>query len=192
LRRHNVHLQSCAMLGLATVAFVLFVSGAITVPKLGSFENAANWDRVVSAIESRTKGSGGQLGAAYPDWLIPNSPIELTYIGPARVAYFAFSPFPWDVRSAQHLIGLFDAILYIALFGLIFTARKQIMSDPAARAVAIIAAAYLLVFSFGVGNFGAGIRHRAKFVAALIVLAAPALGHLKARIKRQSTEPYPP
>jgi len=187
LRRHNVHLQSCAMLGFATVAFVLFVSGAITVPKLGSFENAANWDTVVSVIESRTIGSGGQLGAAYPDWLIPNSPIELTYIAPARVAYFVFSPFPWDVRSAQHLVGLFDALLYIALFGLIFTARKQIMRDPAARALAIIMAAYLLVFSFGVGNFGASIRHRAKFFAALTVLAAPALVHLMERIKRQPT-----
>jgi len=186
LRRHNVHLQSCAMLGFATVAFVLFLSGAITVPKLGSFENAANWDTLVTTIESRTYGSGGKLGAAYPDGLIPNSPIELTYIAPARVAYFVFSPFPWDVRSAQHLIGLFDAILYIALFGLIFTARKQITHDPAARAVAIIVAAYLLVFSFGVGNFGTGIRHRAKFVAALIVLAAPALVHIRGYFKRRA------
>ena len=37
----------------------------------------------------------------------------------------------------------------------------------------LILGAYLLVFGLAIGNFGTGIRHRAKFVVGLIVLAAP-------------------
>ena len=39
--------------------------------------------------------------------------------------------------------------------------------------ILIILLFYGIAFSFGVGNFGTGIRHRSKFVIELILLAAP-------------------
>jgi len=56
--------------------------------------------------------------------------------------------------------------------------RKSIWADRASRTIVLILGAYLVVFGLAIGNFGTGIRHRAKFVAALIVLAAPLIPRL--------------
>ena len=63
--------------------------------------------------------------AAYPEWLIPRSTIELFYKVPLRGVYFLFSPFPWDVKELKHLIGLFDAFLFIYLISLIIKNLKR-------------------------------------------------------------------
>jgi len=175
LSRSRVHLFSAVMAVSAAAGIALFVSGAISVPKIGTFERAIDADRLIAMNESRTRGSGGEEGASYPQWTVPNSAAELLYKGPIRAVYFAFSPFPWDVRSARHLIGLFDAFLYMALIFLIWRNRKAVWADRASRTVVLVLAAYLLVFGVAIGNFGTGIRHRAKFVAVLIALAAPKL-----------------
>ena len=39
----------------------------------------------------------------------------------------------------------------------------------------IILLFYFLAFGFGVSNFGAGLRHRTKFTAEIIILAGPFL-----------------
>jgi uncharacterized membrane protein len=48
-----------------------------------------------------------------------------------------------------------------------------IWEEPALRAILIILAFYLFIFGFGVSNFGAGTRHRSKFVIEMIILAGP-------------------
>lgn len=178
LSRSRVPLLSIVLVLVAAIGGALFVSGAISVPKLGDFERATDVDRIVLIIDRNTRGSGGEVGASYQQWTVPNSPIEILYKGPVRAAYFTFSPFPWDVRSARHLIGLFDGLLYMALVFLIWRNRKAIYADRASRTIVLILGAYLLVFGLAIGNFGTGIRHRAKFVAALIVLAAPLIPRL--------------
>lgn len=178
LSRARVHLLSVVLVAGAAIGGGLFVSGAISVPKLGDFERATDFERIVLMTASATRGSGGEEGASYPEWTVPNTPLEILYKGPVRAAYFTFSPFPWDVRSARHLIGLLDGLLYVALVFLIWRNRKAIWADRASRTIVLILGAYLLVFGLAIGNFGTGIRHRAKFVAALILLAAPLIPRL--------------
>ena len=38
---------------------------------------------------------------------------------------------------------------------------------------------YVFAYSFGVGNFGTGIRHRLKFIGILIAIAAPKIARIK-------------
>ena len=38
---------------------------------------------------------------------------------------------------------------------------------------------YIFAYSFGVGNFGTGIRHRLKFIGVLIAIAAPTIVKIK-------------
>lgn len=178
LLRRRVHFSSVVLI-LSSVACVgLFVSGFLTVPKIGSFESAVDPNRLVEVAERSTRGSGGNEGASYPQWTVPNSPAELIYKGPVRALYFIFSPFPWDIRSVRHFIGFFDGLLYLSLVLLIFRNRRTIWADPASRAIIFVLAAYFLVFGLATGNFGTAIRHRAKFVAVLILLAAPKLKSL--------------
>jgi hypothetical protein len=89
--------------------------------------------------------------------------------------YFVFSPFPWQIKKASHLLGVLDSLLHIFLVYLIFLNRKAIWADPALRIIFLILLAYLLVYGIAVANFGTGIRHRAKFIVMFILLAAPLL-----------------
>jgi hypothetical protein len=60
--------------------------------------------------------------------------------------------------------------------------------------VLLICAPMVLVYAIGVGNFGTALRHRAKFIAALIVLAAPLLPSLRlpaGSLYRRSASAHP-
>ena len=126
-----------------------------------------------NAINTRMRGN-----ASYPDWTRINSPVEILYKVPARAAYFLFSPLPWHAKKPVHFIGVIDSFFYLIFAYLIFLNRKAIWKDPALRIILIIFLAYIFIFSIGVSNFGAGARHRTKFVVAMIILAAPMLPKL--------------
>lgn len=113
--------------------------------------------------------------AKYPDWIIARSEIELIYKAPMRMIYFAFGPFPWNIKKNSHLIGMLDGFLYIFLFYLILLNRKAIFEDPNLRIILLLLLVYLFVYGIGVANFGTAFRHRVKFSIMFILLAAPLL-----------------
>ena len=90
----------------------------------------------------------------------------------------------------KHLIGMFDAILYMYLVFLIIFNIKFILKDPALRIILIILLSYILVFAVGVGNFGTSIRHRSKFVVFFILLAAQGLNKFVITKKKKFNANY--
>lgn len=160
------------------ITFVLMVTligyigtNNIVIPKIGAI---TDFDKLKKNIYKKNyvthKGD-----AKYPDWVIARSETELIYKAPIRAMYFVFSPFPWQIKKASHLLGVLDSLLHIFLVYLIFLNRKAIWADPALRIIFLILLAYLLVYGIAVANFGTGIRHRAKFIVMFILLAAPLL-----------------
>ena len=145
-----------------------YLTNKIRVPYLGNFEKSSNIVNVNYKTTVNTRGV-----ASWPTWLKINSISEIFYKLPVRAIYFLFAPFPWDVKKASHLIGVFDSFLYMYLAYLIICNRKAIWRNPASRIILIILLVYIFVFAIGVGNFGTGIRHRSKFVMIMILLAAP-------------------
>ena len=145
-----------------------------------------NIKKVLVKIKDYDRGT-----AKYPNWMVPENEIEIIYKSPFRILYFVFAPFPWDVDKPSHLVGMIDGFLYIFLSYIIFRNRKKIWSDPILRIIFLILLSYLIVFGIGVGNFGTGIRHRSKFIAMFILLAAPLLPKLifsiKNNIKKNKT-----
>ena len=132
------------------------------------FASDKNIEMILAKIKDYDRGT-----AKYPSWVVPETKSELFYKSPFRVAYFVFSPFPWDIKKPSHLVGMFDALLYIFLTYLIFQNRKIILTDPTLKIILIILLSYIIIYGVGVGNFGTGIRHRAKFAVMFILLAAP-------------------
>ena len=179
LSQCRLHLFACVLILSTLVVILGYTSSGVSLPKLGTFQQAINSERILVLVDSRTRGSDDKVGASFPEWTQPASVSEIPFKSPARMAYFTFSPFPWDVRTPAHLIGLVDGLLYMLLVFLIWRNKRAIWANPAARAILFIILGYILVFSFGIGNFGTGIRHRAKFVAGLIILAAPLLPMLR-------------
>jgi 4-amino-4-deoxy-L-arabinose transferase-like glycosyltransferase len=192
LLRSKLRVFALVLVVLALLPVAGFLGGVISVPKLGDISRISDVEVLLGKMVRSSRSSGGaEDGAAYPAWTVPNSPIELVYKAPIRATYFAFSPFPWDVRQSRHLIGVFDGLLYLALAFLMCRNRKAIWADPAARTVLFILLGYLLVFGLAIGNFGTGIRHRAKIVVMLIALAAPYLFRVRWRFKHRQSSVMP-
>tara|TARA_B100000767_G_scaffold143773_1_gene135693 strand:+ start:705 stop:1946 length:1242 start_codon:yes stop_codon:yes gene_type:complete len=160
-------------IGFALIATFIAYNGVsnIYIPKIGTI---TNFDKLKKNILYKNIVTH-RGDAKYPDWIIAKSANELIYKMPIKAMYFIFSPFPWDVKKSSHLIGMFDGFLHIFLVYLIFLNRKIIWADPALRIIFLMLLAYLVIYGVAIGNFGTGIRHRTKFIAMFILLAAPLL-----------------
>ena len=167
LKRGAINFNSLVMILLLIAGLGYFVSGKVEIPKLGNFNQILDLSRI-TRLTSNSRGD-----ASYPEWVEIKEPIELIYKSPVRTLYFLISPLPWEVRKIQHLLGLFDGLFYLFLLVLIFWNRKLIMKDPGLRNISIILLSFIITFSWGVGNFGTGLRHRAKFLVGILLLAAP-------------------
>ena len=176
------------------IPIISFFLGHYSIPKIGNINNLGDIkindltidnkknhlsidyikDRIVWKIQKATRSTFDDgSGSEFPSWTIPENLKEITYLTPVRMLYFLYAPFPWDIKNFSHMIGLFDVIFYIYLSTCILFNLKTLFKNPKTRFLILILLVYILIYSFGVGNFGTSIRHRAKFVEIFIVLAAP-------------------
>jgi 4-amino-4-deoxy-L-arabinose transferase-like glycosyltransferase len=165
------------IVSLAVLTF--YIVGKPSIPKIGTFEQAVDISYLLKKASSYSNESKALNGAGYPSWTKISSPYELIYKVPLKMIYFLFSPFPWDVHKIKHVLGMLDSFFYMLLVALIWKNRKRLWEDKGARTILIILMVYIFVFGFIVGNFGTAIRHRAKFITILIVLASPFLPRVR-------------
>ena len=183
LKNYKIGINNLILLSILIFAFTMYFSNKISVPYLGTFQKSTDISDLQQKTKIATRGT-----ASWPEFTKINSPIEMFYKAPIRSIYFLFAPFPWDINKTRHLIGMFDAFLYMYLSFLILINLKFILKDPVLRIFLLILMAYIFVFGIGVGNFGTGIRHRSKFVVILILLAAPLLKRIV--YKKKYSIPY--
>jgi len=171
LNNSTIKLKSFLPLVFMSFLILYYFTNNVYIPKIGTISDVSELKKEILKKNIAThRGS-----AKYPDWIIAKSDNELFYKMPLKTIYFIFSPFPWDIKKISHLIGVFDGFLHMLLFYCIFLNRKAIWADPALRIIISILLVYLFVYGVAVGNFGTGLRHRAKFVVMFILLAAPLL-----------------
>ena len=168
IKEFKIRLSHIVIVICFIIIIILYFSNYIYLPYIHDFEFISDPNTFMRKTRVSVIGT-----AAYPEWLIARSTIELFYKVPLRGFYFLFSPFPWDVKELKHLIGLFDAFLFIYLVSLIIRNFKTIWRDRALKLILLILVSYVIAFAVGVGNFGTGIRHRSKFVALFVLLVAP-------------------
>lgn len=141
------------------VVIMYFIQGSPVIPYVGIIEMETFIPRILNQSENTFFG-----GASFPSWLLPTSPSSLLYLFPARTLYFFFSPFPWDVKSYAHVLGLLDGIFYLFLLIKLIRNYRSIISNRHIRFLSAIFLPIIILFVFGVGNFGTAVRHRAKFL----------------------------
>ena len=163
----RLNLQSLIIIILAASFIYAFVTNKIYIPKIGYFDEM-KIGYFLSESKARMIGS-----ASYGEFFVVSSNTEFIYKIPLKVIYFLFSPFPWDVKKFTHIIGMFDGFLYMFLVYLILKNLKTILKDPFLRIILIILICYFVMFAIGVSNFGAGLRHRTKFVMLMVLLVSP-------------------
>jgi len=118
------------------------------------------------------RGHGETRGrAGYLEGMLANNPLDIIWQTPVRVAYFLFTPFPWMMNSLWDLVGLFDSLLYLLVFWGIYKSLPVLRQDPEKMALLFMLIGMLIIFAWGVSNYGTAMRHRAKIIPLAICLA---------------------
>lgn len=169
----RINIKILIVVFFTSLPIISYGSGYITFTYIGNINQITDPKLLKFAINNKIKGE-----ASFPKWTKVDSISEAIYKVPARSIFFLISPLPWDIKRPKHFIGFFDSILYLYIYYLIFRNRKAILKDPALKIISFLLLSYFIVFGAGTGNFGTGIRHRTKFVIALLLLAAPLIPKL--------------
>ncbi len=160
-----IHAILLSVTPLVTLYLFTILPG-IKIPYLGKFDDIFTFSRILFQTKVTSLG-----GSVYPDWLSPKSPLDFFLLIIPRLGYLLFSPFIWDLRAINHLLGFVDGLLYLFVFywiakGILFEKHKQIITR-----ILIILIPLLVVYSWGVGNFGTALRHRVKFIPVFIAIS---------------------
>jgi len=169
-----MRLIALGLMVLALMPIAAFIGGYLSLPKIGSISNVVNVQYILDRMAWFT-----QCGSGYPAWVVPAGPFELIWKAPIIIAYFLFSPFPWDVDAVPHIVGLVDGVLYMGLIALLWYNRQAVMANRAAIWSLLVISGVVVTYSVGVGNFGTAIRHRSMIVPVLIALAAPGFSSVR-------------
>jgi hypothetical protein len=138
----------------------------LNLPYLGNITNIFTLSRIVFQAEVTNIG-----GSVYPGWLIPNSISSFFLLIFPRLFYFLFSPFIWDIKAINHLLGLVDGIMILFLFYFILKGLLLKKLNNFVSILLIILIPLLITYSWGVGNFGTALRHRVKFIPVFIAIS---------------------
>jgi hypothetical protein len=171
--------------------------GGIGLVLLGGFVfvlYVTEWglDKVATVMDSGVAEIGqaqslkARERAAYLEDMVIDEPSDLAWQTPIRVVYFLAMPFPWLISGFTDVIGFLDSVFYLALLGLVWRSRRYLASTEAGRLLTLFLACGIAMFALGTSNYGTAMRHRAKFLALLTILAAVAAG-ARARERKPSS-----
>lgn len=165
LYKFKISLFNLIFISILSIPFILLLTDQFKIPYLPNLFDLSSIIFKANIVITDT--------ASYPSFLIINNNYELFTKVIIRAIYFLYSPFIWDIKTTYHMIGLFDAILYLILSFYVIVNWRNILNNPITRVFILLFISYLILHGLGTGNFGTGIRHRSKFVVILIILAAP-------------------
>ena len=151
---------------LVTIGIAINKLSTLNIPYLGNITNIFTLSRIFFQAEVTNLG-----GSAYPGWLIPNSISSFFLLIFPRLVYFLFSPFIWDIKAINHLLGLVDGIMILFLFYFIIKGLLLKKLNNFVSILLIILIPLLITYSWGVGNFGTALRHRVKFIPVFIAIS---------------------
>ncbi|MGM1051925.1 MAG: hypothetical protein ACQEXO_05980 [Pseudomonadota bacterium] len=172
------------VLSVAMLAFSLgmvMFSGGISLGK-GIEIGTDSEGGIASTIEEKFSGEASG-GSAYPSFVAQGNPYTQPWLIPARIMYFHFSPFPWDIRSPIHVFGLLSAILYWFLAWRVYRGWDRLKDREECVAMLFIFGAITFVFALGVNNIGTAIRHKTKLLGLFVILAASSFNSIRIRFK---------
>lgn len=167
-------LFSIILLALSFIAFLYILAEFASVPYLRNMrEFLTNFDTSVIISGQTYIQSNWESLAGYPSFLVSDGSIfDFIYKAVLRYFYFIFSPFPWDITDGRQLIGLMDPFIHIIFFIVIFRNFSKIIKNEKLIFLLVLYFVLTVTYSFGVGNFGQGIRHKAKFIPILMMLCS--------------------
>ncbi len=128
------------------------------------------------AEQTKEAYEGLEGGAVYKvGFDIDNSVANFFINTPIRTLYFLFSPMPWDWRGPNDIATfLFSSLFYFSSIYLAIKNLKQCGVNSSQKkyliSLLVVLGVCCVIFSWGVTNAGAAMRHRDKFIAPFLVM----------------------
>ncbi len=171
------------------IAMLTFSVGMVTLSggiSLGKGVEIGGDDEggIAATIEEKFTGEASG-GSAYPSFVAQGNPYTQPWLIPARIIYFHFSPFPWDIRSPLQVTGLISAVLYWFLAWRVYRGWSELKQREECLAMLFIFGAITFVFALGVNNIGTAIRHKTKILGLFVILAASSFNSFRIRFIRK-------
>lgn len=180
-RSANKMLSAIALFAVAIV--IVAGSGGITLAKgitIGGEEEDGEKDELIeSRFQREARG-----GSAYPGFIATGNPYAQPWLIPARIIYFTYSPFPWDISSPRQIMGLVASFMYAFLTWRLIKGWHRVKHKEECIALMCMTGALIFVFAIGATNIGTAIRHRTKFLGLFTLLAASSFQKLSIRFRR--------
>lgn len=157
------------IIGIAVFVVLFMYNNNIGTEKLYLNSGGVDAEKLAWIQEASAEGR-----AAYLQGFSSNN-IFITILQlPIRMLYFLYTPFIWMIRKPIDLLGLLDAILYVYITIKILKNRKKIKHDNKFLYYLLISILGMIIaFSIGTSNYGTAIRHRAKLIIPLTIIASP-------------------
>ena len=183
-----ITIKSFCLILLLLLPIFLWKSNFLIIHYIPQFDQMPN---LIDILQRRFDVSvinvvNGIYGSNFPSFLIPNNAIEIIPKIFLRIIYFLYSPFPWDIKRFEHMIGFLNSIILIYLSICCWLNRRKIFQKPELKLLFFLLFSYIVIYALGTGNFGTSIRHQTKFIFILICLAAPKLYNFDFHFKKSS------
>lgn len=160
--------------------------GILTLAELGMARQSFDLMSLEALAEAR-EGMQYGAGSAFGGSVDISTPAQALRYLPVGIAYFLFSPFPWDITSALKAASLPEILLLYWLTphtfrGARFAVRHR-LGDTAQ--ILVLTALLIVSYSLGSGNVGTLYRHRAQALPLLLLLAAVGWELKRGRLPRE-------
>jgi 4-amino-4-deoxy-L-arabinose transferase-like glycosyltransferase len=135
---------------------------------------ATGIERMSLESMSRTRQDMATGGSAFSRGVDISTPGKAIAFLPLGIAYFLFSPFPWQIDSVLKLFSLPEMFLLYALTPSILRGIRHAVRHYFRDALQILLLTALLTiaYSLGEGNVGTLYRHRAQAMPFYLIFAA--------------------
>lgn len=128
------------------------------------------YDSVEHMLEQASKTRGG---SGYLAGLRYNSLLDVLLYSPLKMAYFMFSPLPWNWRGPMDIITfLIDSSIYLTIVICFMRSWRNLAHDRwLANALAVACLLTCFIYAYGTSNSGTAVRHRHKLFPAMLLMA---------------------
>jgi 4-amino-4-deoxy-L-arabinose transferase-like glycosyltransferase len=172
------------------IAFVVS-TGVLMLLQQGVIEERTHGRMNLEAInQMRRQASGASAFAQDSDI---STPMGAAVFLPLGLAYFFFSPFPWQITSFLKAISVPEMLLVYYLVLPTIRGLRYIIANRLREALQILMVTGLLTLTYalGEGNVGTLYRHRAQAIPFYLIFASAGL-EMAEEAKKRRAEARPP
>jgi 4-amino-4-deoxy-L-arabinose transferase-like glycosyltransferase len=158
------------------ILLIFFNQITIEIPYIGKISNINSVLEIMqNHFNNTTYGR-----TAYSQIFYPDSYLMALLLTPIRLVNFLCGPIYFS--SVVDILISLDSVVYIFLFFLIMKNINKVFRNSNLIYLIIIFLPIIVIYSWGINNYGTAVRHKTKFLPIIIIISSPYLYILYTKI----------